>query len=108
VSNPAGKLKPEMIARVKLALAVQPRALVVDESIVQQVDRNKFVVYVENGGIAQERIVQLGGRDGNVVEIVSGLKEGDRVIVRGFKEVADKQPVVVVSPHEAGYSTPDR
>lgn len=108
VSNPAGKLKPEMIARVKLALAVQPRALVVDESIVQQVDRNKFVVYVENGGIAQERVVQLGGRDGNVVEIVSGLKEGDRVIVRGFKEVADKQPVVVVSPHEAGYSTPDR
>lgn len=107
VSNSAGKLKPEMIARVKIALAVQPRALLVEESIVQQVDRNKFVVYVENGGVAQERIVQLGGREGNLVEIVSGLQEGDRVIIRGFKEVADKQPVTVVSTREAGYSTPD-
>lgn len=103
--NPRGKLKPEMIARVKLALAVLPNALLVEERVIQQVDRNKFVVYVENGGRAQERTVQLGGRQDHLVQILSGVKPGERIIVRGFSDVIDNQPVLVSAVKARGNGT---
>jgi membrane fusion protein (multidrug efflux system) len=108
LSNPGGKLKPEMIAKVQLALSVQPDALLVDESIVQQIDRNKFVLYVANNGKAQERHVQLGGRQGTLVQILSGLKPGDRVITRGFRDVSAEQPVIIMPPDEEKDSGPVR
>lgn len=95
LNNPGEKLKPEMIAKVKLALSVLPNALLVDERVIQQVDRNRFVVYVENGGKAQERPVTLGGRQDHLVQILSGVKPGERIIVRGFTDVIDNQPVLV-------------
>lgn len=100
IPNAGGKLKPEMIAKVQLALSVQASALLVDEGVIQQIDRNKFVVYVASGGKAQERHVQLGGRQGNLIQILSGLKAGDRVITRGFRDVSDEQPVMIVSVAE--------
>ncbi len=95
ISNPGTKLKPEMIAKAKISLSSLRNALLIEEEILQQIDRNKLVVYVENGGKAQERVVQLGGRQDNLVEIISGLKAGERIITSKFEEITDGQPVVV-------------
>ncbi|NUM68426.1 efflux transporter periplasmic adaptor subunit, partial [candidate division KSB1 bacterium] len=70
-------------------------ALLLSENTVLQVDRDKLVVYVENGGTAQERHVKLGGRQGNLVEIVSGLSPGERVIVSGFQRLVNGSPVIL-------------
>lgn len=94
--NPGRKLKPEMIARVKVMQSEPRPALLVREEIVQNLDRNKRVVFVEEGGIAKERVVTVGGRDGAMVEIRSGLREGDRIIVSGHQLVADGQPVSIL------------
>lgn len=96
LKNPQGKLKPEMVAKVRVVLANRDNALLISENVVLQVDRNKQVVYIENGGTAQERIVKLGGRQGNLVEIVSGLSPGDKVIVVGFQKLVNGNPVKVV------------
>lgn len=93
--NPHLRLKPEMIVRVRIVQSVQRQTLLLEEEVVQQVDRNKFVVYVEEKGRAQEHVVQLGGREGNLVEITSGLNPGDRVITSGHQDVAPGQAVVV-------------
>ncbi len=98
--NADAKLKPEMIAKVELALSVQTNALLIEEGIIQQVDRNKFVVYVATDGKAEERHVQLGGRQGHLIQILSGLKAGDRVITRGYRDVSHEQPVLIVSATE--------
>lgn len=96
LNNSHGKLKPEMVAKVRVVIAQRDNALLISENVVLQVDRNKLVVYVENGGTAQERIVKLGGRQGNLVEIVSGLAPGDKVIVAGFQKLVNGNPVKVV------------
>ncbi|MDZ7289495.1 MAG: efflux RND transporter periplasmic adaptor subunit [candidate division KSB1 bacterium] len=96
LNNPQGKLKPEMVAKVRVITAARDNALLISENLVLQVDKNKLVVYVENGGKAEERIVKLGGRQGNMVEIVSGLAPGDRVIVSGFQKLVHGNPVNVV------------
>jgi len=95
LENPGRKLKPDMIARVRILQAVRKQALLLPEDVVQQVDREKLIVFVEREGRAEERHVQLGGRDGNTVEIVTGLKVGDRVIVSGYQSVIDGQPVTI-------------
>jgi multidrug efflux pump subunit AcrA (membrane-fusion protein) len=48
-----------------------------------------------NDGKAHERVVQLGGRQDNFVEIVSGVKAGERVITSGYQEVINGQPVAI-------------
>jgi RND family efflux transporter MFP subunit len=95
IPNPRLCLKPEMIAKVKLAQSMQKQAVLIDEEIVQQLDRDKRVVYVVNGGKAEERIVLLGGRKENLVEVVSGLKPGERVITSGYQSIIHGQEVVV-------------
>ena len=95
VSNPGGKLKPEMITRVHIVRSIRTDAIVVDQNVVQQVDRDKNVVYVELGGKALERVVALGARQATTVEISSGLKPGDRLIISGYQLLVAGQPVTL-------------
>lgn len=96
ISNPGLKLKPEMIVRVKVLRSVKTNAILLDESVVQLVDRDRVVVYVENNGKAEERSVRLGTRQGSVLEIVDGLKPGDRVIMTRLQNLVNGQAVSVV------------
>lgn len=95
LSNPRNQLKPEMIARVKLLRSSRRDALLISENIIQQVDRNKYVIYVEHQGKAEERVVKLGARQGNLVEVLDGLKAGERVITSGFQKLVHGQSVTV-------------
>ncbi len=95
IANPGNKLKPEMIARVKLIRASRRGALLISENIIQQVDRNKYIIYVENQGKAEERVIKVGARQGNLVEILEGLKAGERVIIAGFQKLVHGQPVTI-------------
>lgn len=96
IPNPGYRLKPEMIVRISIINTIRKDALLVGEGILQEVDRNKTVVYVENNGKAEERSVRLGGRQGTMREIVDGLRVGDRVIVSGFQKLVHGQAVQVV------------
>jgi multidrug efflux pump subunit AcrA (membrane-fusion protein) len=69
--------------------------VLINQSVVQQVDRDRYVVYVENNGTVEERIVKLGSRQGNRVEVLEGLAVGDRVIVSGFQRLVHGQRVSV-------------
>lgn len=97
IRNPNLRLKPEMITRVSIMRSERNNAILVDESIVQQIDRDKMVVFVENNGVAEQRIVKLGARQGTLLEVVQGLKPGDRVIVSNVQKLVNGQPVNVNS-----------
>lgn len=87
VANPGGKLRAGLAVRARVlageplrALAV-PATAIVDEGAEQ-------VAYVETSGERFERrVVQTGIRDGELVEIVSGLAPGERVVTRGAWQV---------------------
>lgn len=95
LANHGGRLKPEMIARVRMIRSMNPRALLVDGSLVQQVDRNKTIVFVERGGKAEERTVRTGGRQGAFVEILCGLAAGDNIVTVGNTKLVHGQTVTV-------------
>jgi len=49
----------------------------------------EWAVFVDEGGRARQRVVKIGQRNGLAAEIVSGLKEGERVITHPDDAVKD-------------------
>lgn len=95
IPNPSNRLKPEMIARVSILRSDSARAILIDERVLQLVDRGKVIVFVEKDGVAEQRQVRVGNRRGSRIEILEGLKPGDKVIVSGFQRLVDGQPVMI-------------
>lgn len=95
VPNPDGKILPGMFVRVDLVKTVFRRALPVPlYAVITQADRS--FVYVEENGRAKRRDVELGILVGWEVQVASGLKPGERVIVVGHRFLDDDQPVKVI------------
>jgi membrane fusion protein, multidrug efflux system len=95
VTSGSGRLKPDMIASMDIMLAARPDCIVVPEDYVQQVDKGTHVVYVDAGGIAQERKITIGGTNDGSILVLSGLRPGERLITLGFQNVADGQKITV-------------
>ena len=84
VANPGRKMKPEMFATVELALAGDaPQIQAVPEDALQDLDGKKVVFVAENDTGFAARPVQTGRSSGGLIEIVSGLKEGERYAIKG-------------------------
>lgn len=95
VSGAGGKMKPDMIATLNITLRAIPNAIVIPSDYIQQVDMNKRVVYVEDGGLAHERQIEIGSMSQGKAHITKGLREGEKLITLGFQNVADGQKVNV-------------
>jgi len=84
VANPGRKLKPEMFATIELALAADaPPVVAVPEDALQDLDGKKVIFIAENEAEFAARQVQPGRAAGGMIEIVSGLKEGEHYAVKG-------------------------
>lgn len=94
VQNPKREILPSMIARVKSLKREFPEAVTVPLfSVIPRGDYS--MVFVEEGGRARERLVELGVLDGTRIQVVRGLEPGDRLIVEGQRELADGERVRV-------------
>jgi cobalt-zinc-cadmium efflux system membrane fusion protein len=83
IDNSDGRLRPGMFVRVAIPVAESRTTLAVPESSLMEHDRRPFV-FVPKGADSYERVdVQPGLRTDGLVEIVQGLREGDRVVAEG-------------------------
>lgn len=79
--NPTLTLKPQMYANVSLALAQAPGVTIPDSAVIDTGVRQ--VVFVETAaGTFEPRRVKVGVRGGGKVQIVSGIKDGEQVVVK--------------------------
>ncbi len=81
VDNSRGDLKPEMFADVFLNVDLGQGLVVPDGAVINAGDRR--LVFLDRGeGRFEPRVVKLGAKiEGSGVQIVSGVAEGDRVVV---------------------------
>ncbi len=87
IPNPGHLLRPGMYARVSLA-AGQRQALVVPLGAMVTLGSQQFVWVVRNDLVARQ-FVTVGQATGDSVEITSGLREDDLVVIRGTDLVRD-------------------
>ena len=95
VPNEKYKLQPGMYATVVLEVQNHPDALAVPVQAVEHHDDKASVLMVDAQNRVQLRQIQTGLEDPDRVEVLAGLKEGDRVIVGNFGAF---QPGQVVAP----------
>ncbi|KLN96125.1 macrolide transporter subunit MacA [Moellerella wisconsensis] len=81
VPNPQQLLKLQMTAQVKIALDSRDNVLLLPLSALgEEIDGQTFKVNILKEGHAVEQQVTVGARNDVVIEITSGLNEGDNVI----------------------------
>jgi membrane fusion protein (multidrug efflux system) len=102
VGNADGRLKPGMYASLELTFRVRPAALVIPENAVTYRGDATSVVVMNAEDRAEFRPVKLGARLSGVVEILDGVKPGERVIVEGHQKLAPGTRILV-SPDSERY-----
>jgi membrane fusion protein, multidrug efflux system len=95
VDNHDGRILPGMFARVELVKKSFKNTLAIPlYAVISQGDES--IVYVENNNKAEKRPVKLGVLEGWMIQVVSGLKRGDKVIIVGHRQVDEGQSVQVI------------
>ncbi len=80
--NPGMKLKPEMFANVEIMASSESRLTIPTEALIDSGPRK--IVYVEKKtGTYEMRDVTLGVRGGTFVEVLKGIRKGERVVTSG-------------------------
>ncbi len=76
-----GQLRPEMTTNVIISLDARKGVLAVPIHAVLR-EQGKSVVYILRNGQPERQTVRVGWKDSEWIEIVGGLKEGDKVVIR--------------------------
>jgi cobalt-zinc-cadmium efflux system membrane fusion protein len=79
IANADGLWRPGSAVKARITVERQPAALVVPISALQNF-RDWEVVFIRVGDTYEVRPVELGKRDAQQVEVLSGLKAGDAVV----------------------------
>jgi multidrug efflux pump subunit AcrA (membrane-fusion protein) len=80
VANPGGRLKPGMYATLFLDVRLGTEVLSVPaEAVVMTGERNLVFVFAATGTL-EPREVTLGGRAGGRLQVLSGVREGERIV----------------------------
>jgi RND family efflux transporter MFP subunit len=92
--NKDDKLYPGMYAETVLQLAQRHDALLVPLEAVAQSGADTTVLVVNPQNVVEERKVQIGLQGKSRAEVLSGLSEGDRVIIGGRSQYRTGEKVV--------------
>lgn len=79
--NPGLLLKPAMFAQVELPVAGKNKVVTVPVSAVIDSGTRQIVLIQQGEGRFEPREVKLGARSDNDVEVISGVNNGERVVV---------------------------
>ena len=105
IDNPEHVLRPGMVAEVEIVLRRRENVLFVPGEAVRLTttteEDQRAVVFVADSGRAARREVRLGRRYGARIEIVDGLEEGERVVVRGQHLLRDGTAIRTVAADRA-------
>ncbi|MFQ6002865.1 MAG: efflux RND transporter periplasmic adaptor subunit [Candidatus Zixiibacteriota bacterium] len=91
-SNPEGKLKPGMVARIEIESKALPDVVLVPQSSVLH-DSNQSFVFVVDGDISYKRVVSLGNRENDKFVVLKGLEGREILVVEGQNLLKDGMKV---------------
>ncbi len=97
--NPGEKLKPGGTVRVSIiAETIQNTIIVPAAALLNSDEGGEKVMVVDKNSVAHERKIVPGVRQGERVQIVTGLQDGEQVVTSGGLGLEDKAKVAVQKP----------
>ncbi|MEO9892603.1 efflux RND transporter periplasmic adaptor subunit [Aurantibacter sp.] len=101
VPNKKGNIKPNLTAKVSLNDYSKDKAILVPQSIISENAEGDQYVYIakangaENQATVNRQVIVTGKTQGSVVEVLSGINDGDQLINEGARSVKDGQKVQI-------------
>lgn len=102
--NPEGRLVPGMFAKIALEIDAAERFVTLPQTAIVANPYGSTVFVLDKGAdgkglVARETFVKMGQTRGDLVAIVSGLSEGETVVVAGQIKLRNGTPVLIDNGH---------
>jgi len=95
IDNSMSLLRPGMFIKAAILSEKRDSTIVIPKETIISRQDGKVVFTVENG-IATEKKITTGLESLDVIEVLSGLKTNDRLVVSGFETLRNKSKVSVI------------
>jgi membrane fusion protein (multidrug efflux system) len=101
VPNKDKSIKPNLTAKLKINDYTSNKAILIPQSIISENAEGQQYVYTitdknDNKATAKHVIIETGKTQGDYIEVLSGLKNGDEIIHEGARSVQDGQEVKIL------------
>ncbi len=103
VPNTDKTIKPNLTARLKINDYTNEHALLIPQSIISENAEGEQYIYVvndkndKNEGVANRIIIKTGRTQGDVIEVLEGIKDQVEIIKEGARSVKDGQTVKIIN-----------
>jgi RND family efflux transporter MFP subunit len=103
IPNKEKDIKPNLTAKLKINDYTNENALLIPQNIISENAEGEQYVYVVNEknskslGVAQKVIIKTGRTQGDIIEVLEGIKDGAEIIKEGARSVEDGQTVEVIN-----------
>jgi membrane fusion protein (multidrug efflux system) len=98
LSNPDGRLKPGLFARVDLGVDRRSGVPMVPEEAILYRSEDEVVFVVTADSRVERRVIETGVHVDGEVEVVEGLEGGESVVARGHLDLIDGELVAARNP----------
>ena len=88
VQNPNAELKPGQFATVRILLPQSEAAVLVPQRAIRTISGSTYVFVIRNG-FAEQRLVQPGQTEGDLVELKSGVRPDETVATSNVDQLSD-------------------
>jgi RND family efflux transporter MFP subunit len=88
------KLHPNMSSILKISNYENPKAIVVPVSVIQKTSEGQMV-YIADGNKAKIVNIVTGRNANGMVEVLSGLEAGDKIIIAGYEDLDNGEPIAI-------------
>ena len=101
--NKKGNIKPNLTAKLSINDYSADNAILIPLNVINENANGEQYVYTtfakaeDNTTIAKQRIITTGLAQDDKIEVISGLKSGDQIIVEGARSVKDDQAVRILT-----------
>jgi len=105
VPNTNGNVKPNLTARLRINDYTNEKALLVPLNVISENAEGEQYVYTVNtntnevgsrqNSFAMRKIITTGLAQGDYIEVLSGLKQGEAIVVEGARTVKDGQEITI-------------
>ncbi|MEM6720965.1 MAG: efflux RND transporter periplasmic adaptor subunit [Bacteroidota bacterium] len=102
VPNKGGNIKPNLTAKLKINDYTNPKAILIPQSVISENAEGEQYVYIADSlqgktAKAKRAFITTGKTQGDFIEVVKGLTNGDAIIDEGARSVNDGQEVTILT-----------
>ncbi len=100
LEHPVAEIQAGMTATANIIYNIRPNALLVRKSSLFEENRQSYVWKIENGRLKKQPI-RIGASDMTFVEVLQGLKKGDKIALVPEKNLHEGMEVKIISARKS-------